>query len=316
MSTKPSERKRMFTMKTKPDLSQAADFIWRTARLLDRHRFAFLFLDGPPDVVVEALRPYHNADGGFGHALEPDIRGPVSQPLAVATALTILDENSAFEDPMLRQACHYLMTITTAEGGVPFALPSLRPYPHVPWLQPEDQPPASINPTAWLAGLLHKHRVHHPWLDRATAYCWQDIESAKTWAKPHELSDFERASAGYDLRAVVSFLDFVPDRKRAEKALEVISQSLFEQKIVALDPAASGDVHRPLNFAPRPESLARQLFSGETIDAHLEALVAAQQEDGGWPIGWLVWTPITELEWRSSATIEALKTLQAYGRLS
>jgi hypothetical protein len=53
-----------------------------------------------------------------------------------------------------------------------------------------------------------------------------------------------------------------------------------------------------------------------SIDTHLEALVTAQQEDGGWPIGWLVWTPITELEWRGSATIEALKTLQAYGRLS
>ncbi len=65
-------------MKTRPDLSKATDFIWRTARLLDRHRFAFLFLDGPRDAVLRALRPYQNADGGFGHALEPDLRGPVS----------------------------------------------------------------------------------------------------------------------------------------------------------------------------------------------------------------------------------------------
>src|SRR5260370_42449732 len=39
-------RKRISTMKTRPDLSKAADFIWRTARLLDRHRFAFMFLHG------------------------------------------------------------------------------------------------------------------------------------------------------------------------------------------------------------------------------------------------------------------------------
>ncbi len=51
-------------------------------------------------------------------------------------------------------------------------------------------------------------------------------------------------------------------------------------------------------------------------DTHLDALVAAQEEDGGWPINWQVWTPITGLEWRGWATIEALKTLQAYGRLS
>ena len=89
-----------------------------------------------------------------------------------------------------------------------------------------------------------------------------------------------------------------------------------QRKLVALDPAAAGEVHTPLQFAPRPESLARQLFADEIIDTHLDALVAAQEQDGGWPINWQVWTPITGLEWRGWATIEALKTLQAYGRLS
>ena len=274
-------------MKTTPDFSQATDFVWRTARLLDRHRFAFLFLDGPRDAVLAALRPYQNADGGFGHALEPDLRGPVSQPLPVWSALRVLDE-----------------------------IPSIRSYPRVPWLQPDDQPPASINPTAGIAGLLHKHRVDHPWLERATTYCWHYIESGERWVSERDLSDFERASEGYDVRAFLPFLDFVPDRNRAEKALERIRQYLFEQKIVALDPAASGDVHTPLDFAPRPTSIARQLFSDETIDTYLEALVAAQQEDGGWPIGWLIWTPVTGLEWRGWATIDALTTLRAYGRLS
>src|SRR5689334_1121620 len=106
-------------MKTRPDLSKATDFMWRAARLLERHRFAFLFLGGPHDAVLAALRPYRNTDGGFGHALEPDIRGPVSQPLAVGAALTLLDEINAFDDPMLKQACDYLMTVSTAEGGVP-----------------------------------------------------------------------------------------------------------------------------------------------------------------------------------------------------
>ncbi len=302
-------------MKTRPDLSKATDFIWRTARLLDRHRFAFLFLDGPHDAMLKALRPYQNADGGFGHALDPDLRGPVSQPQPVWSALRVLDEISAFDDLMVKQACDYLMTITTAEGGVPFALPSIRSYPRVPWLHPDDQPPASINPTAGLAGLLHKHRLDHPWLERATAYCWHYIESGERWVSERDLSDFERASEGYDMRAALPFLDFVPDRNRAEKALERIRPYLFEQKIVALDPTASGEVHTPLDFAPRPESITRQLFSDEVIDTHLDTLVAAQEEDGGWPINWLVWTPAAGLEWRGWATVEALKTLQAYGRL-
>ena len=61
-------------------LDAAAGFVWRTARLLDRHRFAHLFLDGDRAPVLAALAAYQNPDGGFGNALEPDLRGPASQP--------------------------------------------------------------------------------------------------------------------------------------------------------------------------------------------------------------------------------------------
>ncbi|HKW23919.1 MAG TPA: hypothetical protein VJO13_21265, partial [Ktedonobacterales bacterium] len=103
-------------MVTKPDLVAATAFMWRTARLLERRRFARLFLDGERQAAVEALRPYQNADGGFGNALEPDVRAPVSQPVPTWKALCILDEAGAFRDPMVTQACDYLLSITTAEG--------------------------------------------------------------------------------------------------------------------------------------------------------------------------------------------------------
>lgn len=299
-------------MKAKTDLSKASDFMWRTARLLERHLFAFMFQGGSHEPVLAALRPYQNSDGGFGHALEPDMRGPVSQPLAVWSALRVLDEIDTFNDPMRKQACDYLLTITTEEGGVPFALPSLRPYPRVPWLQPDDKPLASINPTAGIAGLLHKHHIEHPWLETATAFCWQHIEAGWPWMKSTTLNDFERASAGYDVRATLPFLEYVPDRQRAEAALKHMLESVFAQQIVALDPAATGDIHTPLDFAPRPDSLARHFFSDAVINAHLDALANAQQEDGGWPINWLVWTPAAELEWRGYVSIDALAILQAY----
>jgi hypothetical protein len=67
-------------MATQPDLSAASAFIWRSARLIDRYRFAYLFLDGEREAVLAALRPYQNPDGGFGNALEPDLRATLSQP--------------------------------------------------------------------------------------------------------------------------------------------------------------------------------------------------------------------------------------------
>jgi hypothetical protein len=42
--------------------------------------------------VVDALRGYRNPDGGFGHALEPDLRCPGSQPAPTLYALEMLGE--------------------------------------------------------------------------------------------------------------------------------------------------------------------------------------------------------------------------------
>src|SRR5438309_11829070 len=88
----------MLPAKRKPDLSAAADFIWRNARLLERHVFTHLFLGGDKAPVLEALRPYQNSDGGFGNGLEPDIRGPVSQPVPVEIAFRTLDQIDAFTE--------------------------------------------------------------------------------------------------------------------------------------------------------------------------------------------------------------------------
>jgi hypothetical protein len=94
------------------------------------------------------------------------------------------------------------------------------------------------------------------------------------------------------MRSVVSFLDHVPDRARAERSFAEVGPKVLEQGLVELDPAAAGEVHGPLDFAPEPSSLARGLFADDAIDAHLDALVAAQRADGGWTFNWPVWTPV------------------------
>jgi hypothetical protein len=117
------------------------------------------------------------------------------------------------------------------------------------------------------------------------------------------------------MRAVLPFLNFVPDRPRAEATFARVGPKILEQKLVALSPTTEDDSHSPLNFAPRPDSMARRLFSDDVIEANLDALAGAQQEDGGWPFNWLAWNPAAALEWRGVVTIEALSTLRAYGRI-
>ena len=280
-------------------LESAQTFILSNARLLERYLFAFLFQQGNPKHVRAALLAYQNADGGFGNALEPDKRTASSQPIDQEIALRVLDD-IGFDARLALQICDFLETITTDEGGVPFVLPTVRDAPRAAWWNTDlDEPPASINPTASIAGLLHKHQIRHPWLDSATDYCWRMIEHLQI-------------SSGHDFLCVQLFLEHVVDRGRAEGAFERISAQLMAGGHISYDPSTSGYVFMPLHYAPSPQNMARRLFDTTTIQRHLDAVASRQQMDGGWPISWSAVSPACELEYRGIVTLNALKTLQAY----
>jgi hypothetical protein len=283
-------------------LDAAHTFLLNNARLLERRLFAFLFQGGDRQPVLAALLAYQNTDSGFGNALEPDKRTATSQPVDQEVALGILD-TIGFDHEVALQVGNFLTTITTAEGGVPFVLPTVRDAPRAPWWNTDsDTPPASINPTASIAGLLHKYAVHHPWLDRATDFCWQQIEQIPM-------------TGGHDFLCTMHFLEHVPDRERAERAFDAIRSQLLAGEHIAYDPGASGYVFMPLFYAPSPESIGRRLFDQAMIDTHLEALIQKQQLDGGWPITWPAVSPACEQEYRGIVTLGALRTLKAYGYL-
>ncbi|TDC49214.1 hypothetical protein E1281_23635 [Actinomadura sp. KC345] len=277
------------------DLDRAAAFMRLNGRLIDRRRFALHFRGGPAAPVLAALRAYENPDGGYGHALEPDLRGEGSQPVPAQHALEFLHEAGADGDPAVTRIGDYLASITAADGGVPFVLPTVRDAPHAPWWQTPDDPPGSINPTATLAGLLYRAGAGHPWLGPATDFCWRHVENAET------------EPGAYDVLAILAFLDHVPDRGRAEAA--------FTRLHDALAANAHSDHQSPLDFVPHPGGYGRRLFTGDVIDAELDALIEAQGDDGGWDVEFPIWTPITRPEWRGFVTVERLRTLRAHGRL-
>lgn len=271
--------------------SRAAEFIWKNARLLERRLFAFHFTGGSRAPVLSALNAYQNEDGGFGNALEPDIRCPDSQPVPVQHGFEILGA-VGFDPVAVHRACDFLGTITTDEGGVPFVLPSVRNYPHAPWWETGDSPPAALNPTASIVGLLYQNGFSHPWLEGATPYCWKRLPQSP-------LQD------PYEVAAIVRFLEYVPDRARAEEAFERVDRRLQEPDLSKM----------VLRWAETPGSYARRFFSSSAVEAGLDELVAGQQEDGGWLIDWPPLSPGCEVEWRGWVTLAALLTLRANSRL-
>lgn len=286
----------------KTSFERAADFIWRNARLLEKYRFAYHFLDGPQSAVVACLRSYQNADGGFGNALEPDKRFPGSTPIDVATAFDILDEVGEFSAINVTAACDFLQTITTPEGGVPFTLPAVNGYPHAPWWGTDEiNPPAAVNPTAEICALLLKHSVQHPWLEQAVPFCWQHIPSL--------------SASFHNLMPAIHFLQYAPDQARAAAMLAKIKADILHDNLVAFQRTADGYVKFPLDWAPSPEHAMRNLFTHDEIETDLDAMEADQRPDGGWSINWEPISPAVELEWRGIITLQCLLTLKAYDRI-
>jgi len=290
-------------MTTKPDLTRAHDFLERHARLLDRQRFALLFDDGPAEPVVAAIRAYRNDDGGFGHALEPDLRAPSSQPIAALHALDGLAEGGAFGDPMVDQLCDWLMTVSTPQGGVPFVLHSAEGHARAPWWTiPDGDLPVSLTTTGLLAATLHENGSSHRWLDGADACCWSLIDGLTY-------------TAAYDVRSALAFLDHVPDRERADRVLAQVGEGLLASDLVAWEPDAGGEVHGPLDFAAWPDRPSRTLFTNQQVEPHLDALAAGQADDGGWTFNWMQWSPAATLDWRGVVSVRALQILRAHARL-
>ncbi|MDT6982944.1 hypothetical protein ACFSUJ_25565 [Streptomyces lusitanus] len=298
-------------------LARAERFVWLTARVLEQRLFAHHFRDGAAGPVETALEAYRNDDGGYGHALEPALRGPASLPAHTARALHVLDAVGRCDARRAEDVCRYLTSVSTAEGALPAVFPAVRPAGSGDGAA---RLPGALSATAPVVGLLHRNEVWHPWLFRATDFCRRTVESLEA-ARPE------------DVQAAVLFLDHAPDRARAEAAAERLGRLVRREGLVVPDPDGPGaqpsapadalshtpvHPHFPHDYARTPGSLARAWFTDAEMERSLDVLAAGQQADGGWPVrprpGAPEPTPVALLEARPLATIEALRTLAAYGR--
>ncbi|MGW5362121.1 hypothetical protein [Actinopolymorpha pittospori] len=290
------------------DVDRARAFIRSEGRLLER-RLAEVHLDhdlSAVPAVVAALAAHRNADGGLGHGLEPDVRAPGSQPLFLDFASDVLDslaveggaEVTAAAQDLLGGASSFLAGVATPEGAVPILLPSAAQHPRASHWGDCDVP-AGLNPTAALVARFRAFGIEAAWIEPAAKFCWDRIEA------PDGVEDAHTALC------VLRFLETDPDQDRAESAHAALCSRL--DRLAFFQPRPSDDYGlTPLHFAPTPDSPRRRFFADADVDAHLEALAAGQQADGGWPITWEAPGSTAEREWRGVVTLQALRVLAAY----
>lgn len=294
-----------------PDLSSATAFLTTHARPLDRRRFELLRGTGTPASVVTALDAYRNGDGGYGWALEPDLRSALSQPVGALLAFEVFEECGPAVFARAAQLCDWLASISRPDGGLPFALPMTGPDAagSAPFWAAADPDVSSLHMTAELAGAAHRvGRTDpavrdHPWLARATAFCRDRIAALDH--PPHVI----------EFRFVLDFLDTVHDTHPwAPAELRRLAAFLpADGSPLPVEGGSAGEVLRLLDLSPRPGRPLRALLDAAAVAAELDRLAADQLQDGGWTVDWTPHSPAAALEWRGYATVRALTVLRAHG---
>jgi hypothetical protein len=301
---------------SQPQFERAVQFLHTRGRLLERAIFAHVFAGGDALDVVQALAPYQNADGGFGHALESDVRTPSSSALATSIALGILADVSAPTDtPQVAGALRYLRETLDADKQVWRIVPGdANEHPHAPWWHDENGSVEqgfggfAVNPRAELVGELWTYGAAVPadWLEALTEHTVQAVESREL--DPHEL-----------ICAVkLAETEALPERYKGRLVPLVTERA---EQLIARDPAQWREYNpQPLWYVSSPRSLLAAPLAG-AIQTNLDFLIEQQTDDGGWAPNWdwgdfyaEAW-PQAKLDASSMLTLRALRQLRAFGRI-
>ncbi|MEJ2216882.1 MAG: hypothetical protein P8099_09730, partial [Gemmatimonadota bacterium] len=261
---------------------RAVRFLQEQARPLEAACFRHSFGEAPATSVVKALAAYQNGDGGYGRALEPDLRTPSSSALATSLALLRLAAlGVGGKHPQVQAARAYLERSLDPQRWTWRIVPDdVGAYPHAPWWGQagleERFGRYLVNPRAALvAGLLHfEDTLDGDWLGQVAEDTVRAVET--------------RELDMHELLAALALLEApglaVGSRARVRAACEQAAE-----------------------FA-------------EVVHVNLDVLVAAQGEEGAWSPNWSwgaypdAWAE-AQREWQGVLTLEALEALRAYGRI-
>ena len=106
--------------------------------------FLYLFLSlfkNQDEEIINELKKYQNADGGFGHCLEPDVRMPDSSVLATTRAVIVLHEvkEKRVKIKMIEDIVHYFESqYDNDRKGFYMVSKEVNNYPRAVWWNYED----------------------------------------------------------------------------------------------------------------------------------------------------------------------------------
>lgn len=285
------------------------EYLENHARTLDLSLYKYYFENGDSNAVLKKLEAYQNGDGGFGNALEPDLRMPESSVLATTVAFQYLSQIGVEAKNIIAQrALQYLMESydNTRIGWINIS-PSADNYPRAPWWEYDSSKASDEwgNPSAEVLGYLLKYPANKDSelvrvLSKQAVQRLQQIDTPE----PHEIKCFIRLyeSSGQGLQ---------------DKLYGLLSKHI--KKVTEENPKNwLGYVSTPLTFITSPSSPFANLFNESLLKENAKFIKAQIINNDHWEPNW-EWNQFDDdwlkakQEWSGKITVDNLKMLRDFG---
>jgi hypothetical protein len=300
--------------------AHARDYLLTAARPLEAALFRYRFEDGDAEPVYRELAQYQNADGGFGRALEPDVRAEASSVLATTAALQRLRMlHAPTQHPLVNGAIRYLeATYDPARQSWPLVPPAAEASPHAPWWNQEGLAERfggfAVNPRAEVLGYFHEFADE------------TDVEAVRLrdTLTPIVFEDLVARTEPLSGDAFLCCQRLIEAPGLPNNVAVDLQRWLLRvaEGAIALDPATWGSyVLLPLQVAPN-RAAPMGIPLAHVLPANLDYVVESQAEDGSWAPTWSWFGafpddwPAAERDWRGVLTLERLEWLHAYDRIA
>lgn len=305
------------------DFQEIQKWVARNARPLDLALWRYHFNSGAFEDVASALLTYQNADGGFGHAIEPDSWNPESSPYATLYTVSLLMQTNCDKThPVYQGALRYYNSgVHSSEIGWHFTIPSNNDAPHAPWwsFQNMPDPIESIGLTAEIVAFVFRFAdKDSPLFERALGYADSLIRRLNGTQTLGEMG-----VGGYSL-----LLESIVEMQ-LENRFDVPMLSETIRKMVYS--AIQRDPEKWVYYGRRPSDLIRSPESpyyaenASIVELELDYLIETRPKQGVWPITWSWFDlndtypkefAISENWWRASKALEKVLFLRNFGRLT
>jgi len=264
------------------EMQQLIELVKKYARPLEMARINYLFFDGSQEDVLEELSKFQNEDGGFGHALEPDLWNPNSTPIQTWYAITVLRTlNLKRSQPIILKILNYLeSSFDQLYMTWQRLVPSNDNYPHAPWWTYKEEI-ATFNPSASIAGFVIRYA--HP-LSEVYKQAFYIVDYA---VKSLRFTD--TVLEVHELRSILDMANDLLNSHHAGLITDEVKKNLIHQIETSLEKDSSNWFAsycvKPSALIKAHPSIGSDSFKDLMVQ-EFELALNSRDENGVWPITW------------------------------